>query len=36
VLVDIKSELRAINDKISSLSTRIDKLEDKVYKEDDE
>lgn len=28
------SELRAINDKISSLSVRVDRLEDKVYKED--
>lgn len=28
------SELRAINDKISSLSVRVDKLEDKVYKEE--
>lgn len=28
------SELRAINDKISSLSVRVDRLEDKVYKEE--
>lgn len=30
------AELRAINDKISTLSVRVDKLEDKVYKEDNE
>lgn len=28
------TELRAINDKISSLSMRVDKLEDKIYKEE--
>ncbi len=28
------SELRAINDKISSLSVRVNRLEDKVYKEE--
>lgn len=28
------AELRAINDKISTLSIRVDKLEDKVFKED--
>lgn len=28
------SELRAINDKISTLSVRVDKLEDRVFKED--
>lgn len=29
------AELRAINDKISTLSVRVDKLEEKVYKEGD-
>lgn len=28
------AELRAINDKISTLSVRVDKLEDRVFKED--
>lgn len=28
------AELRAINDKISTLSVRVDKLENKVYKEE--
>lgn len=36
VLVDIKSELKAINDKISTLSVRVDKLEDKVFKGESE
>lgn len=29
------AELRAINDKISTLSVRVDKLESKVYKEEE-